>query len=203
MHSYTCRAPTDGGTTTGNKQGVRPALCKVRVRQKQWSIAAGDGRFEPHPLIPWGVPASGSTGRPYSVVSHETGDAERANAQRVAQRLGKDNPEVFIPCRHVYTKFGACASQNFLPDAVRTRTRVAHSRDAMRPLHVIPRAQGARDPPHHDMGRLPCHGDHAQNCTAAPARVRSRTTGTANTPSDDTHKHWQTTAAPTHRSMLQ
>ena len=135
--------------------------------------------------------------------SRETGDAERANAQRVAQRLGKDNPEVFIPCRHVYTKFGACASQNFLPDAVRTRTRLGHSRDAMRPPHVTPRAQGARDPPHHDMGRLPCHGDHAQNCTAAPARVRLHTTGTANTPSDDTHKHWQTTAAPTHTSLLQ
>jgi len=54
MHSYACRGPTDGGTTTGNKQGVRPDLCKLRVRQKQWSIAAGDGRFEPHPLIdPW------------------------------------------------------------------------------------------------------------------------------------------------------
>ena len=32
---------------------------------------------------------------------------------------------------------------------------------------------------------------------------RSRTTGTANTPSDDTHKHWQTTSAPTHTSMMQ
>ena len=85
----------------------------------------------------------------------------------------------------------------------RTRTRLGHSRDAMRPPHVTPRAQGARDPPHHDLGRLPCHGDHAQNCTAAPARVRSHTTGTAKTPSDDTHKHWQTTAAPTHTSMVQ
>ena len=132
-----------------------------------------------------------------------TGEPERANARRVAQRVGKDNPEVFISCRHLHTKFGACASQNFLPDAVRTRTRVEHSRDAIRPPHVTPHAQGARYRPHHELGRLRCRGDHAQPCTAAPARVRSRTTGTANTPSDDTHKHWQTTAAPTHKRMLQ
>ena len=69
-----------------------------------------------------------------------TRDPERANAQRVAQRMGKDNPEVFIPCRHVYAKFPNLASQNFLPDAVRTQTRLGHTRDAMRPLHAIPRA---------------------------------------------------------------
>ena len=73
MHSYTCRAPTNGGTTTGNKQGVRPALCKVRVRQKQWSIAAGNGRFEPHPLIPWGVPAPGDPHAPPMILSPPQG----------------------------------------------------------------------------------------------------------------------------------
>ena len=117
--------------------------------------------------------------------------------------MGKDNPEVFIPCRHVCAKFPNSASQNFLPDAVRTQTRLGHTRDAMRPLHAIPRAQRARDPPHHDMGRLTCHGDHAQHRTAASARFQSQTTGTANTPSDDTHKHWQTTSAPTHTSLSQ
>ena len=69
-----------------------------------------------------------------------TRDPDRANAQRVAQRMGKGNPEVFIPCRHVCAKFPNSASQNFLPDAVRTQTRLGHTRDAMRPLHAIPRA---------------------------------------------------------------
>ena len=108
-----------------------------------------------------------------------------------------------MPCRHVYTNFGQCISQNFLLDAVRTRTRLGHSRDAIRPPQVIPHTQGARDRPQHDLGRLDCRGDHAQPCTAAAARVRSQTTGTANTPSDDTHKHWQTMATSTHKSMLQ
>ena len=49
---------------------------KLRVRQKQWSIAAGDGRFEPHPLIPWGVPASDDPHAPPMVPSPLRGEEE-------------------------------------------------------------------------------------------------------------------------------
>ena len=135
--------------------------------------------------------------------SRETGDAERANAQRVAQRLGKDNPKVFIPCRHVYTKFGACASQNFLPDAVRTQTRLGHSRDAMRPPHVTPRAQRARDPPHHDMGRLGCRGHHAWLRRAAATRLGTQTSSTVAHHPASTNKHWTKSHAETLQSMVQ
>ena len=51
-------------------------MCKVRVRQKQWSIAAGNGRFEPHPLIPWGVPASGDPHAPPMIPSPPRGEEE-------------------------------------------------------------------------------------------------------------------------------
>ena len=51
-------------------------MCKVRVRQKQWSIAAGNGRFEPHPLIPWGVPASGDPHAPPMIPSPLRGEEE-------------------------------------------------------------------------------------------------------------------------------
>ena len=57
-------------------------MCKVRVRQKQWSIAAGDGRFEPHPLIPWGVPASGDLHAPSMILSPLQGGKRRSSKIR-------------------------------------------------------------------------------------------------------------------------
>ena len=51
-------------------------MCKSRVRQKQWSAAAGDGRFEPHPLIPWGVPASDDPHAPPMIPSPLRGEEE-------------------------------------------------------------------------------------------------------------------------------
>ena len=66
------------------------------------------------------IPRTGERGPPnegwraYSFRLTITGEPERANAQRVAQRYGKDNPEVFIPCRHLHTNFGACVTSVFL-----------------------------------------------------------------------------------------
>ena len=88
----------------------------------------------------------GEGGLAYSFRLTITGESERANAQRVAQRYGKDNPEVFIPCRHLHTNFGACVTSVFLtgrrtdtnPGGTQSRRNAAAPRHPTRPKSTGP-----------------------------------------------------------------
>ena len=93
--------------------------------------------------------------------------------------MGKDNPEVFIPCRHVYTNFGACVTSAFLTGR-RTDTNTGGTqsrRDTAAPRHPTrPRSTGPA-PPRHGTTTLPwrpCTELHSRASTRPIAHNRHR-----------------------------
>ena len=85
----------------------------------------------------------------------------------------------------------------------RQRTGQAHSRrNAAAPRHPTRQLSTGPAPPRHGTTTLPwrpCTAPHSRVSTLPIADNRH----SEHTPSDDTHKHWQTTSAPTHTSMMQ